>query len=59
VACCQDRNLKPPAYEERVRADEEGIGALAHSCCESLIDLAAGARVQHQGFKAQSPGGLR
>ena len=41
--CCK---LHAPAGEERVGADEEGVGPLAHEGAEGRIDLAAGAGVE-------------
>ena len=38
--------LDPPAGEERVGGDEEGVGLVAHKRCEGRIDLAAGAGVK-------------
>jgi hypothetical protein len=38
--------LDTPVGEEGVGADKEGVGPLAHKCCEGRIDLAAGARVE-------------
>jgi hypothetical protein len=39
--------LHPPAVEEGVAANEEGVGPLAHKCCEGCVDLAAGSGVEH------------
>ena len=38
--------MHTPADEKGVGADEEGVGPLAHKCCEGRIDFAAGAGVE-------------
>ncbi len=40
VARCQGDKLHGAANEERIVADEGGIGALAHKGCKGRIDLA-------------------
>ncbi len=52
VARCHCRQLNPPAVEEAVGADEQGIGALAHKCRKCRIDLAAGAGVEDRDLQS-------
>src|SRR5262249_18302254 len=47
VARRQVGKLHPSAVEEGVAANEEGVGPLAHKCCEGRVDLAAGSGVEN------------
>ena len=48
--------LDTPVGEEGVGADKEGVGPLAHKCCEGRIDLAAGARVEDYDLQPEGAG---
>ena len=46
MACRQRGQLDPPASEEAVRGDEQGIGPAEHNRRERRVDLAAGGGVE-------------
>src|SRR5215813_27538 len=53
VARRQIDKLDTAAGEKAVAAHEQGIGPRTHKCCESRIDLAAGARVEYLDLQAK------
>jgi hypothetical protein len=47
--------LQPPADEESILADEQGVGRRAPKTCEGRIDFAAGAAIALRLFECDPP----
>src|SRR5262245_45430234 len=57
MACGERGELDAPGEEERVWADEEGVGLLANESCNGRIDLSTGAGIVNLGLHPKSANG--
>src|SRR5262245_39225701 len=58
IARREGRKLDPPAREEHVTIDEQGIGTVAYKGGEGRLDLAAGTCVENLNFQPERTGGV-
>src|SRR5262245_16099680 len=59
IARREGRKLDPPAREEHVTIDEQGIGTVPYKGGEGRLNLAAGARVENLNLQPECTGGFR